>query len=126
MQNQPGPGPRKHDPAEARHDRQAAGVKEDAFKGGSPAKRSMVLGWLRNPGSRQRAGCFRSASRVSSRWVFWARRRVVRGDFVRAVRPGNAGDLQKVSGSYPRVTERVEFGYGRRSGAGDGAAGGGE
>lgn len=49
MQNQPRPGPRKHDPADARHDRQAAGVKEDAFKGGSPAKRSVVLGWLRNP-----------------------------------------------------------------------------
>jgi len=49
MQNQPGPGPRKHDPADARHDRQAAGVKEDAFKGGSTAKRLIVARWLRNP-----------------------------------------------------------------------------
>ena len=49
MQNQPGPGPRKHDPAEVRHDRQAAGVQEDAFKGGSPKRGLRVLGWLRNP-----------------------------------------------------------------------------
>ena len=49
MQNQPGPGPRQHGPAEKVHDRQAARIKEDAFKGGAAARRPGMLGWLRNP-----------------------------------------------------------------------------
>lgn len=48
MQNQPGPGPRNRDPAEKRHDRQAAGVSEDVFKGGS-GRRTPHATWLRNP-----------------------------------------------------------------------------
>jgi hypothetical protein len=49
MQNQPGPDPRKHDPAGARHDRQAAGLSEDAFKGGSAKPAPRRLSWLRSP-----------------------------------------------------------------------------
>ena len=49
MQNQPGAGPRQHDPAEAIHDRQAARTKEDAFKGGSAGRRTRLMDWLRKP-----------------------------------------------------------------------------
>lgn len=49
MQNQPGTGPRPQDPAHARHDKQAAGLNEDAFKGGSGKNTPRRLGWLRNP-----------------------------------------------------------------------------
>lgn len=48
MQNQPGPEPRNHNPAEARHDSQAAGLSEDVFKGGS-VRRMPRSTWLRNP-----------------------------------------------------------------------------
>jgi len=49
MQNQPGAGPREHDPADEVHDRQAARTREDAFKGGSAGKRLRGLEWLRKP-----------------------------------------------------------------------------
>ena len=49
MQNQPGPGPRKPDVAGLQHDRQAAGLSEDVFRGGSAAKGPRRLSWLRNP-----------------------------------------------------------------------------
>lgn len=49
MQNQPGPGTRNQDPGDARHDRQAAGLSDDVFKGGSAEKRPRRLSWLRHP-----------------------------------------------------------------------------
>lgn len=49
MQNQPGAGPRHHDPAETVHDQQAARTREDAFKGGSAGRRQGIMRWLRNP-----------------------------------------------------------------------------
>ena len=49
MQNQPGPGPRKPDPADVRHDRQAAGLSEDVFRGGTPDTKPRRLSWLRSP-----------------------------------------------------------------------------
>jgi len=49
MQNQPGPGPRHPDPAHRMHDRQAAGLNEDVFKGGNAKRTPRGLSWLRNP-----------------------------------------------------------------------------
>jgi hypothetical protein len=49
MQNQPGPGSRNHEPGAARHDRQAASVNEDVFKGGSTKRLPRALNWLRSP-----------------------------------------------------------------------------
>jgi len=49
MQNQPGSGPNKDDPAETRHDRQAASLREDAFRGGNLASRPFRLSWLKSP-----------------------------------------------------------------------------
>lgn len=49
MQNQPGPGTRKPDPVDVQHDRQAAGVSEDVFRGGSAKRTPRGLSWLRNP-----------------------------------------------------------------------------
>lgn len=49
MQNQPGPGPTTREPGDARHDRQAAGVNEDVFKGGSARRLPRALNWLRSP-----------------------------------------------------------------------------
>ena len=49
MQNQPGAGPREHDPVGEVHDRQAARTQEDAFKGGTPTRQMRVIDWLRKP-----------------------------------------------------------------------------
>ena len=49
MQNQPGAGPHKDDPADRKHDRQAAALREDTFRGGNLASRPFRLSWLKSP-----------------------------------------------------------------------------
>lgn len=49
MQNQPGSGSHKHDPADLKHDRQAASLREDAFRGGQLSTRPFRLSWLKSP-----------------------------------------------------------------------------
>lgn len=49
MQNQPGAGPHKPDPADSQHNRQAASLREDAFRGGQRMTRPFRLSWLKSP-----------------------------------------------------------------------------
>ena len=49
MQNQPGLSPQKRARDDAKHDKQAAGLSDDAFKGGSAESGEAARQWLRSP-----------------------------------------------------------------------------